>query len=68
MNKAVDYSPSSLVWSSDGTTIGIVYQTKTGDAWDVHIYHIASGGSVSIPKIPSNPNHASGHIMALFRS
>jgi len=49
---AASHPPHSLVWSSDGTMIGVVYQVAH-ETWDVHTHHIASGESVPICKIPS---------------
>jgi len=50
--RAINCSPSSVVWSLDGTIICTVYP-GVSNIWDVYTHYIALGGSVSIHKLPS---------------
>ena len=52
INDTVNYFPSSLAWSLDGTAIGVIDPTDEW-TWDVKTYSIVSGGSMSIQKFPS---------------
>ena len=52
MDEAANFQPTSLVWSSDGATIGAICP-RGKETWDVHTYYIASGGSMSVCMLPS---------------
>ena len=52
VDKTVKSPPSSLVWSLDGTKIGVILQ-RGKETWEVKTYHIVSGGSMSVQDLPS---------------